>query len=140
MYCDIISDALISDQTAQKPPSGSPFTPIRQSPVSMPSGRVSASSFRSPPHFPKSIRKREGRVAFAFAERFQGGKTMRQTSEWRCQRCGKMLGSESGGRLHIRISRGREYRVELPAQANCAGCGTLNELSVQLPAMAGAQR
>ena len=93
-----------------------------------------------PPRFPKSIRKREGRAAFAFVGAFKEGKTMGQTSEWRCQRCGKMLGCESGGRLHIRISRGREYRVELPAQANCAGCGTLNELAARFPAMAGAQR
>ena len=79
-------------------------------------------------------------MAFAFVGAFKGEKTMRQTSEWRCQQCEKLLGCESGGRLHIRIARGREYRVGLPAQANCGACGTLNELAARLPAMAGAQR
>jgi len=53
---------------------------------------------------------------------------MREVRDWRCQVCGKLLGRESGGRLHIRFSRGHEYRVARPVSATCQACGALNEL------------
>lgn len=46
-------------------------------------------------------------------------------SEWRCLECGKLLGIRRGGRLHIRIA-GHDYEVNLPAEANCRGCGATN--------------
>lgn len=52
---------------------------------------------------------------------------MRKT-EWRCKECGKLLGEIEGTRLHIRVSRGREYLVGLPVTSVCRGCHSLNEL------------
>ena len=49
--------------------------------------------------------------------------------EWRCARCGKLLGIWNGSRLHIRFTRGHEYLVSLPATTVCRGCRTLNELT-----------
>ncbi len=49
--------------------------------------------------------------------------------EWRCSRCGKLLGLLRDGRLHLSFARGHEYLVGFPATSVCRGCRTLNELS-----------
>ena len=49
--------------------------------------------------------------------------------EWRCTRCGKLLGLYDGSRLHISFARGHEYLVSLPSTCVCRACRTLNELS-----------
>ena len=51
--------------------------------------------------------------------------------EWRCTRCGKLLGVLEGTRLHIRFARGHEYIVGFPVTSVCRGCRTLNELAVR---------
>jgi len=51
--------------------------------------------------------------------------------EWRCKRCGKVLGRLVGGRLHIRFARGHQYIVGFPATSVCRSCRTLNELEVK---------
>ncbi len=51
--------------------------------------------------------------------------------EWRCTRCGKLLGILEDARLHIRFARGHEYIVGFPATSVCRSCRTLNELMVQ---------
>ena len=48
--------------------------------------------------------------------------------QWRCTRCGKLLGLFQGGRLHIRFAHGHEYLVGFPATSVCRGCRTLNEV------------
>jgi len=48
--------------------------------------------------------------------------------EWRCTRCGKLLGLVEGERLHIRFARGHEYLVGFPATSVCRNCRTLNEV------------
>ena len=48
--------------------------------------------------------------------------------QWRCTRCGKLLGLFEGKRLHIRFARGHEYLVGFPATSVCRGCRTLNEV------------
>ncbi|MEM5472928.1 hypothetical protein WNZ14_14435 [Hoeflea sp. AS60] len=50
-------------------------------------------------------------------------------AEWRCTRCDKLLGVYRDGRMHLRFARGHEYFVGFPVQANCRGCGTLNQAS-----------
>ena len=50
--------------------------------------------------------------------------------EWRCTRCGKLLGLFEGERLHIRFARGHEYLVGFPATSICRSCRTLNEVSI----------
>jgi RNase P subunit RPR2 len=47
--------------------------------------------------------------------------------EWRCTRCYKLLGVCRDARMHLRFKRGHEYLVGFPVQANCRGCGTLNQ-------------
>lgn len=49
--------------------------------------------------------------------------------EWRCRRCGKLLGMVRDGRLHLRFTRGHEYLVGFPATGTCRSCRTLNELT-----------
>lgn len=49
--------------------------------------------------------------------------------EWRCRRCGKLLGVVRDGRLHLRFTRGHEYLVGFPATGTCRSCRTLNELT-----------
>lgn len=51
--------------------------------------------------------------------------------EWRCTRCGKLLGILEDARLHIRFARGHEYIVGFPVTSVCRSCRTLNELAVQ---------
>ncbi len=48
--------------------------------------------------------------------------------EWRCIRCGKLLGVVEDGRLHIRFARGHDYMVGFPVSSVCRGCNALNEL------------
>ena len=51
--------------------------------------------------------------------------------EWRCIRCGKLLGVLEGDRLHIRFARGHQYIVGFPATSVCRSCRTLNELTMR---------
>ena len=53
---------------------------------------------------------------------------MQNEHEWRCGKCGKLMGVHNGARLHIRYAKGHEYLVSVPATGTCRGCGTLNEL------------
>lgn len=50
-------------------------------------------------------------------------------TEWRCSRCGKLLGILRAGRLHLRFARGHEFFVGIPATGVCRNCSTLNELT-----------
>ena len=59
-----------------------------------------------------------------------------EETEWRCRRCGKLLGMLRDGRLHLRFARGHEYFVGFPATATCRGCRTLNEISAPSEMMA----
>ena len=54
---------------------------------------------------------------------------MAREDEWRCTRCGKLLGLFEGKRLHIRFSSGHEYLVGFPVTSVCRGCRRLNEVS-----------
>ena len=56
-----------------------------------------------------------------------GSKETNMKREWRCIRCGKLLGVVVGNRIHLRFTRGHEYIVTFPASGTCRGCGTLNE-------------
>ena len=60
--------------------------------------------------------------------------------EWRCTRCGKLLGVLEGARLHIRFARGHEYIVGFPATSVCRSCRTLNELEVNQEARGRSDR
>ena len=57
--------------------------------------------------------------------------------EWRCTRCGKLLGILDGRRLHIRYARGHQYFVSFPVTGVCPGCGTMNELAGPAEAHSG---
>ena len=57
-----------------------------------------------------------------------GGGTAPMKLEWRCKRCGKLLGVVDGVHLHIRFARGHEYFVSLPVTSICRNCGIPNEL------------
>ena len=49
--------------------------------------------------------------------------------EWRCIKCGLLLGILHGNRLHIRLpSLNVYYSVSLPTACSCRGCDTLNDL------------
>ena len=45
--------------------------------------------------------------------------------DWRCRRCGKLLGVRRGAKLHVRL-QGHDYLASLPVEAFCRGCGTHN--------------
>jgi len=49
------------------------------------------------------------------------------SQDWRCTRCGKLLGLVQGDRVHLSFARGYEYIVGLPVVATCRDCGTLNQ-------------
>ena len=53
--------------------------------------------------------------------------------EWRCTKCGKLLGVVQDERLHLRFSRGHEYMVGFPVTSVCRGCRTLNEFNKARP-------
>ncbi len=53
---------------------------------------------------------------------------------WCCYQCRKLLGVRKKGRLYIRLARGQEYIVTLPAVAHCRRCGALNEVSAETEA------
>jgi phage FluMu protein Com len=55
------------------------------------------------------------------------------TTDWRCKKCGKLLGIRSDDRIHITFSRGHDYIVGLPAVGTCRGCGSLNEITLTTP-------
>jgi len=50
-------------------------------------------------------------------------------AEWRCSKCGKLLGVVEGTRLRIKFSRGHDYLVGFPATGVCRGCHSLNEMA-----------
>jgi len=54
---------------------------------------------------------------------------MKDSSEWRCSECDKLLGKLKNNRLHIRLHREHQYITGLPATSVCRGCKTPNELS-----------
>ncbi len=54
---------------------------------------------------------------------------MRQ--EWRCRRCGKLLGIRIDGRVHIHFTRGHQYLVGYPTTVICRKCKTLNEIDTR---------
>lgn len=49
-------------------------------------------------------------------------------AEWRCAKCGKLLGVVDNGRLHVRFGRGHEYLVGFPVTNVCRSCRSLNEV------------
>jgi len=49
--------------------------------------------------------------------------------EWRCTKCGKLLGVLEGDRLYIEFTRGHRYIVTLPATTVCRACHSLNEVT-----------
>ncbi len=52
-------------------------------------------------------------------------------AKWTCSRCGRQLGERVGDdRLEIKLSRGHQYLVTLPATCVCPrpDCQTLNEI------------
>lgn len=49
-------------------------------------------------------------------------------TEWRCTKCGKLLGVREGDQLHIRFARGHEYLVGYPIIGTCRNCNSLNNL------------
>jgi hypothetical protein len=57
---------------------------------------------------------------------------MSRHEDWRCSKCGRLLGRQLGDRLHIRFgARGQafDYTVSLPARALCRDCGTENSIN-----------
>ena len=54
-----------------------------------------------------------------------------RSKEWRCMKCGRLLGILRGGRLHIQNNRGLKCIVSLPVIYACPkrSCGMLNELT-----------
>jgi RNase P subunit RPR2 len=46
-------------------------------------------------------------------------------NEWRCLKCGKLLGVRRGGKLQVRL-QGHHYLASLPVEATCRGCGIHN--------------
>ncbi len=48
------------------------------------------------------------------------------SSNWRCIRCGSLLGVVLDDRLHVSFARGHEYLSGFPVEARCRTCGTLN--------------
>lgn len=51
----------------------------------------------------------------------------RSGNDWRCCRCGALLGIPRDGLMHVSFARGHEYLVSFPATATCRRCGTLNQ-------------
>ena len=49
--------------------------------------------------------------------------------DWRCARCGRLLGVFEGERLHLRFARVHDYLVSFPATSVCPKCRALNEVS-----------
>ena len=47
-------------------------------------------------------------------------------SEWRCRRCGALLGVERGGRLHLKYKTA-QFMVRGSVIAVCRRCSELNE-------------
>ena len=49
--------------------------------------------------------------------------------QWRCSRCGRLLGVLESERLHLRFGRVHDYLVSFPATSVCPKCRALNEMS-----------
>lgn len=61
---------------------------------------------------------------------WSGAATTKPTTlnaEWRCTRCGKLLGIRRDGLMHLSFARGHEYFASFPMTSVCRGCGTLNQ-------------
>lgn len=49
--------------------------------------------------------------------------------DWRCTRCGRLLGVFEGERLHLHFARIHDYLVGFPTTSVCPKCRALNEVS-----------
>lgn len=49
------------------------------------------------------------------------------STDWVCAACGRLLGVNRAGRLHLCFDRFHEYLVSFPATATCRRCGALNQ-------------
>lgn len=56
------------------------------------------------------------------ATRFAG-----TANDWRCCRCGALLGIHREGGMHVSFARGHEYLFSYPATATCRRCGTMSQ-------------
>lgn len=59
----------------------------------------------------------------------KAGPAKPRSAEWRCTRCGKLLGVLREGGLHLRFTGGHEYLVTLPGTCTCRGCRALNTIA-----------
>lgn len=48
-------------------------------------------------------------------------------NDWRCSRCGALLGIHRDGLVHVSFARGHEYLFSYPATATCRRCGTMSQ-------------
>lgn len=49
------------------------------------------------------------------------------SNDWRCSRCGALLGIHRDGLMHVSFARGHEYLFSYPATATCRHCGTMSQ-------------
>lgn len=49
------------------------------------------------------------------------------SNDWRCCRCGALLGIHRDGLVHVSFARGHEYLFSYPATATCRRCGTISQ-------------
>lgn len=49
------------------------------------------------------------------------------SNDWRCCRCGALLGIHREGGMHVSFARGHEYLFSYPATATCRRCGTMSQ-------------
>ena len=54
--------------------------------------------------------------------------TSRDSRDWRCRKCMKLLGRRSERGVHVHFARGHQYIVSTPVTAVCRNCGKLNEI------------
>lgn len=54
-----------------------------------------------------------------------------RSTQWRCHRCGHLLGIVRGHRLHLRIGRRFDYTTALPAVCTCPDlrCRAANDIA-----------
>lgn len=50
-------------------------------------------------------------------------------TQWRCTRCGKLLGKRVGDRMHIRSANSSDYVASFPIEAKCCRCMAKNSAS-----------
>lgn len=49
------------------------------------------------------------------------------SNDWRCSRCGALLGIHRDGLMHVSFARGHEYLFSYPATATCRHCRTMSQ-------------